>query len=67
MYTDEQIKFMNTSRKVYILRWYSLSYKPAVEKYLASGKISRYTADKLLVPYTHLERQRLPTKPRNLT
>lgn len=46
--------------RVQHIRWFNLSFKPAVEKLHASGKISKYIADKLLEPAMHLERKRIP-------
>ncbi len=42
------------------IRWFNLSFKPAVEKMLAKGAISKYIAEKLLDGAAHLERKRIP-------
>lgn len=54
-------------QKVQHIRWFNLSFKPAVLKMQASGKISKYIAEKLLEGAAHLERERIPSAPREFT
>ncbi len=64
MFTEEQTAEFDRQRKVEMIRWYNLSFKKAVEKLLASGKISKYNAEKLLKDCSHMERTNIPSKPR---
>jgi len=66
MYTDEQLASFDKQKQVNLLRWYNLSYKTAVEKCVQQGTFSKYIGNKLLEPLAHLERQRVPTRTRNV-
>lgn len=62
--TDELITYWEKIHKIENIRWFNLSFKPAVEKMLANGLISKYVASKLLEPVQKLERERVPCAPR---
>lgn len=61
MASEEAIQVLEKANRIRLIRWYNLSFKPAVDKAVERGKFSAYTAKKLLAPHAHLERQRIPT------
>lgn len=64
MFTEADLDRINKEKQVFHLRWFNLQFKPAVEKAVAEKRFSKHIAKKLLEPFTHLERKRVPTQPR---